>query len=306
MRSLMVLALSVLLCVAQSRAQRMMDVWTSKATYEYGETIQVLLRVWNPGDSAFTISSSTTCVAWIRPDTVVYSMFCGEMETHIVFNPGDSRTWIWNIVPSEFGYPTFSGRHIVWGICAGLDSACFDAPEYRGGPLSVSFDSTVDQSVVDSIRISIDAALTWHHASISGISERWTVAGFQVDSLAEFFSHDDRFRYALVPRTLAPDTVLVVGVPRDPATVTDFRLDENYPNPFNPSTTISYTLSEQTTVRLAIFDMLGRLVANLVNEAQQKGNYKVVFDGGSLASGVYICWIAAGKQVVTSKMLLIR
>ncbi len=101
----------------------------------------------------------------------------------------------------------------------------------------------------------------------------------------------------------------------------EFKLYQNYPNPFNPSTTISYTIPtletlhatspQLTTVRLTIFDILGREVATLVNKEQQPGFYKVNWSAGNYASGMYIYQIIAKyksgeRKIQRKKMLLMK
>jgi hypothetical protein len=65
------------------------------------------------------------------------------------------------------------------------------------------------------------------------------------------------------------------------------RLEQNYPNPFNPSTIIGYRVASSGLVKLAVYDVLGRLVSELVNEVKVPGAYSVRFDGSSLSSGIY-------------------
>ncbi|QQS36087.1 MAG: VWA domain-containing protein [Ignavibacteriales bacterium] len=67
----------------------------------------------------------------------------------------------------------------------------------------------------------------------------------------------------------------------------DYSLLQNYPNPFNPSTTIAYLIPEDAFVDLRVFDILGKEVFVIKNEYQKAGTYNIVFDGSSLASGVY-------------------
>lgn len=86
----------------------------------------------------------------------------------------------------------------------------------------------------------------------------------------------------------------------------EFGLDQNYPNPFNPSTTIRYRLAEAAPVQLTVFDMNGRIVANLVHSTQSAGEYSVAFDASSLASGVYVYRLVAGSHVFTKKLTLIK
>jgi len=88
--------------------------------------------------------------------------------------------------------------------------------------------------------------------------------------------------------------------------VTEYNLQQCYPNPFNPSTTIQYSIKERTPVELVLFDILGREVALLVNEEQDAGYYKLNFNAGRLASGIYFYQLRAGDYVETKKMVLLR
>jgi len=85
-----------------------------------------------------------------------------------------------------------------------------------------------------------------------------------------------------------------------------FDLRQNYPNPFNPVTTITYQLPERCYVRLAIFDLLGREVATLVNDIQDPGHKSLIFDATGLASGIYFYRLQAGSFTAVRKFLLLR
>jgi hypothetical protein len=85
-----------------------------------------------------------------------------------------------------------------------------------------------------------------------------------------------------------------------------FRLDQNFPNPFNPSTMISYQLPVAGNVRLTVYDLMGKEVATLVNERKEAGRYQVTFNAVGVASGIYLCRIQAGGFVQTTKMTLVR
>ncbi|MDR9416556.1 MAG: Calx-beta domain-containing protein [Gracilimonas sp.] len=88
----------------------------------------------------------------------------------------------------------------------------------------------------------------------------------------------------------------------------DYKLNQNYPNPFNPSTVISYQLAKNATVRLQVFDMLGREVATLLNsERKTAGSHQITFDAGNLSSGVYIYRLSTSSGIqLTRKMLLMK
>lgn len=89
-------------------------------------------------------------------------------------------------------------------------------------------------------------------------------------------------------------------------TVTEYSLSSNYPNPFNPSTVISYALPQSGLVTLKVYDILGNEVATLVNEVKSEGIHSVNFDASGLPSGVYIYKMQAGDFVQTKKMMLLK
>lgn len=87
---------------------------------------------------------------------------------------------------------------------------------------------------------------------------------------------------------------------------TEITLNQNFPNPFNPSTVISYQLPTSSEVRVDVFDMVGRRIATLVNEEVQAGRHTVNFDGSALSSGVYMYRLQANGSVFTRKLTLIK
>jgi hypothetical protein len=87
---------------------------------------------------------------------------------------------------------------------------------------------------------------------------------------------------------------------------TQYALDQNYPNPFNPFTTITYALPEQGNVELTVYNSLGQKVRTLVNKHQQPGYYSYIFNGNSVASGIYFYSLKTAKYQQTRKMLLIK
>ena len=83
-------------------------------------------------------------------------------------------------------------------------------------------------------------------------------------------------------------------------------LKQNFPNPFNPTTVISFAVPEDTDVRLTVYDVLGRQVTQLVNEHKSAGTYEVNFDATRLSSGVYIYRLEAGETIRTKRMMLVK
>ncbi len=85
-----------------------------------------------------------------------------------------------------------------------------------------------------------------------------------------------------------------------------FSLKANYPNPFNPATTIRYTLAEKSAVELAVYNTLGERVATLVHAVQEQGDYSLVWQAGTLSSGVYLIRLKAGHRQFIQRALLIK
>ena len=109
---------------------------------------------------------------------------------------------------------------------------------------------------------------------------------------------DDRTTYIYIP---------VTGVELDNNEIITYKLSNNYPNPFNPTTMISYSIPTLGNVELKVFDVLGREVATLLNKDQQAGNYNVQFDAGhNLTSGIYFYILSAGTFSQSRKMILIK
>ena len=111
---------------------------------------------------------------------------------------------------------------------------------------------------------------------------------------------------------------LIASVRREPEIPQRLVLGQNYPNPFNPTTKFGFGISDlarlpsspdqggQGFVSIKVFDVLGREVATLVNEARQPGTYTVTWDASGMASGVYFYRLQTSGSIVTKKMLLLR
>jgi hypothetical protein len=83
-------------------------------------------------------------------------------------------------------------------------------------------------------------------------------------------------------------------------------LQQNFPNPFNPTTTIIYSIPKSCFVSIKVYDILGREVTTIVNENKLAGNYTVQFNAVKLTSGIYFYRMQAGDFVQTKKLILIK
>ncbi len=85
-----------------------------------------------------------------------------------------------------------------------------------------------------------------------------------------------------------------------------FNLKQNFPNPFNPSTTIDFTIPQSSFINLKVYNVLGEEVATLVNETKASGNYEVNFNAANLSSGIYFYKLQAGSLTESKKMVLLK
>jgi hypothetical protein len=79
-----------------------------------------------------------------------------------------------------------------------------------------------------------------------------------------------------------------------------------YPNPFNPGTTFSYSISRSGRVKIDVFDARGRFMRTVQDVASAAGPHTAHFDGSDLASGIYFARVTAGSEVIYKKMMLVR
>jgi hypothetical protein len=92
----------------------------------------------------------------------------------------------------------------------------------------------------------------------------------------------------------------------DYITIPYFGLSQNFPNPFNPKTTIKYSVPQTSFITIKIYDILGREITTLINQEIYAGNYEIEFDGANLASGIYFYRMQALNFASTKKLILIK
>jgi hypothetical protein len=96
------------------------------------------------------------------------------------------------------------------------------------------------------------------------------------------------------------ETEVTLGVP------SVFALSQNFPNPFNPTSTIAYDIPMESFVTIKVYDVLGKEVASLVHENKKTGSYQVSFDGSHLSSGVYFCKMVSVAHSSLIKMIIMK
>lgn len=135
--------------------------------------------------------------------------------------------------------------------------------------------------------------------SLTGINDglQFGVTAMAYDSLGYLYAASDGIYRT--KETLDPDKHIRNSV-------YSYSLAQNYPNPFNSNTIIEYSLESPGQVNITLFNLLGETVSEILNEFKSKGNYKIVFNAKSLASGIYLYQIRTGGFTQTKKMILLR
>jgi len=138
-------------------------------------------------------------------------------------------------------------------------------------------------------------------------------AGLTIDNetnayaLSLGFSENNIFAGTRIGIWRRPISEIITGIDKSKENVpAAFLLEQNYPNPFNPTTTINFSISNNSYVSLKIFDNTGKEVRTLVNGVKPSGNYQIEFDASTLPSGVYYYKLQSGDFKVTRKLILLR
>jgi len=146
----------------------------------------------------------------------------------------------------------------------------------------------------------------WRHSGVKGITIWDYLEGQTWQSTCYLVRSDGTARPALlwmaqyVKDNPVGVSEMASGLP------STFELGQNFPNPFNPTTNISYSIPTTCKVTLRLFDILGREVQTLVNTVQVPGKYTVTLNAQNLATGAYIYRISADNFGATKKLMLVK
>jgi endo-1,4-beta-xylanase len=148
--------------------------------------------------------------------------------------------------------------------------------------------------------------ILWQHPGVKGITIWGYKEGLVWQTTTYLVRADGTARPALL--------WLASYIKNNPLGVTEtasklpstYELEQNFPNPFNPATSIRYSIPSTSKVMLRVFDVLGREVQTLVNTVQAPGQYTVTFNAEKLATGVYFYQLQAGYFTETKKLLLVK
>jgi hypothetical protein len=274
-------------------------------TYLYGAGSQEywLIKTDENGDSLWskTFGGNTVDISY----SVKQTFDGGYIITGYTYSYGAGRTDVWLIKTDEDGnlmwdktfgginfdrghsvQQTLDGGYIITGTTASFGSGGYD---------------------VWVIRTDENGTETWNK-TIGGNNDEWGNSiqqtldgGYIIVGWTGFY-------------TLGPYDIYLIKLESDVVEVDDnskispneFNLSQNYPNPFNPSTSINFSIAEASTVKLAVYNLLGQEVKLLLNEFKEAGPHTITFDASSLPSGAYFYSLETPQFKHTKKMLLAK
>lgn len=256
-------------------------------------------QAFNPGTAVQTVDFVDS------PDT---------LKAHVTLKPGQQRSFIIRV--KESGNTVFE---------TGLLTLNLD----QGNLVLLSGNITTPVNVLDTVltKVSTGAATNWkitnesdgnrvvanfNRSNTGIIEERTKIENSWVSQTGDSvqvlkIEIKNQFTGTTVTRSIQVKKALTSVRLENGDLPKEFKLEQNFPNPFNPTTKIKYALPKEALVNLKIYDMLGREVATPINnELQHAGHFEQDFDGSSLASGTYIYVLTAGDFRVSKKLVLLK
>lgn len=233
------------------------------------------------GFDIINFTTQTTTLQLRAPDVSDYSLVTPQAEgapwvpvgfNSVALNTNGSVSWDLNLVAD--------GTYRIQTFYQNYDGAVAGQIQVDGvDVVAVDFESEVDSTGLSVLSASFPLTAGAHTVTLAGSQVR-------VDFIQ-----------------LIQEIISSVGrgeLPRG------FVLEQNFPNPFNPTTHINFTLGKPSNVKLRVFNILGQKVATLIESRMNAGSYSLLFDASQLASGVYIYRIEAGDFILQKRMVLLK
>ncbi len=288
---------------------------TNWVHYDYTNSVPLM--------SVFSIAveespRDTSYVVWIGTSNYPVK-FDGKSWEKVEIN-GEQDKWV-NAIALKDGGPTFTGGKLIMGTESG-ELCIFNGSSWNVFNMSSAWEPN---NSITSIKVDNGGTvwfgtyteglgmydgrqlLLYYHDNSGILSNQVLDLGIATvsDSTSIWVSTFDNNQHSysgLSILTIANST----GVNENSSIPSKFQLLQNFPNPFNPTTVIKYTVAKESRVTLNVYNLLGEKIATLVNANQKAGNYKVNFNASNLTSGVYFYTLKAGNFKETKKMLLIK
>ncbi len=226
----------------------------------------------------------------------------------------------------SIGVSYYSGYDSTGNNIVHISDAWLVSPRFACANDSISFYATGgSQQYIDSIQIWVNTTNTlpegfttkigtivWPLGSVYGhfTKYRYRLGQFSGQQVAVGFRYYVNMLSSEAGLAVQLDDIYIgplVGVQNISSEIPGaYKLAQNFPNPFNPATSIAFDIPQNTFVSLKVFDVLGREVKELVNEKLEPGSYKVNLDASRLSSGTYFYSLTTANFTQTKKMILVK
>jgi hypothetical protein len=273
----------------------------------FGDTFHY---AWIGVDGALTLTASATDTADVNPDGMFHP------EWNLPYPSVDNRYGPPGNMPRMFVAPFY--RDFVYINPSVVPNRIRYGEGTDGCTFIVAWDSVLsatsksdEWSSFRAVLDRCDGTVAFQYSVLPGEIRDPYLVGMQNAARDDGALFVNRQSYPVETRPGAGRTILLVprttnGVAPVAGAPSTFALGQNYPNPFNPTTTIPFTIPAAGEVRLRVYDVLGRLVATLVDGFRTAGYHTAPFEATDLPSGVYVCRIEAGTFTAQRKLLLVR
>jgi len=191
---------------------------------------------------------------------------------------------------------------------------------YGGGSIggAINFQSPADETLLEGItllarNVSNNALYSYNFGKEDGAYRIANLPYGTYEILAQKIGWDNAYSQTVIidPLNNQVNNINVTFIPSAVEQQADLNADKfilypNYPNPFNPSTTISFYLPERSLVKVKILNILGETITVLINDEMNQGIHNVIFNAGGLSSGVYLVVLESNKNLSSCKILLLK
>lgn len=201
--------------------------------------------------------------------------------------------------------PSGHSREIFLALVDSLEGSYRLPPVPPAGILDVRFSTNTNVEKMGRSSYEIDLSSIAYPLRLEGVNlngKRFNVRDAINGSIVNADLTDSK--HVVITQGLS--RIVIRDIEHVPDIPREFALAQNYPNPFNPATTIQFALPSPARVKIAVFNVLGAKVADLVDADYEAGYHNVTFDAQNHSSGIYFYQIAAGKFSAVKKMMLLK
>ncbi len=310
---------------AQNYSDATGTITIGTTNYNMG-TIIVNEIAYPPQNVAAVYNHPSVNITWDEPEESPTAFVIGYKVWRLVLGQEQNEaTWtlltpqaIWALVYTDNGYAALANGTYLWAVKAVYTGNVLSPPAFSNtiiGPLPhgtlVGTVRTWDNYPIEGATITAGTFTTTSLANGSYSMPLWPGTYAVTCTHPNYYFYTSENIVINEGQTTICNFITAGDAIEEEVQITKTELKSNYPNPFNPETTISYDVKGITPVKIEIYNTKGQLVKTLVNESKSTGHYQAVWNGrdeqnNSVSNGVYLYKMQAGKYTATHRMMLLK